>query len=164
MHAFALYRGGTSRPTEKFPAPNPRESGAAMEPDPLWWDRLLALLIDHGGGRFPPLWPLAWIAQALRTASIQRAFQALRKELEFDGSEDFDFVDAFIRIEAERRNDPAFHAACENALRVGRIAIPLLGPVILHREIEGLGQGVFVRRLAWRIGYAKEQILPRPAQ
>jgi hypothetical protein len=143
---FTVHQGGGDR--------YPR-----IDDDPAWWENLLITLIDKNGGSNPLLWPLAWIVQILRAISIQNALDALRGEIGFDGSPDFNFVEAFFTAEKVRRQDPEFRRACESALRIGRIHIPFLGPTILKREIEGMGASVFIRRYGPRIGRTKNQIV-----
>lgn len=146
--ALRVLHGGSSN--DEPPRPDPEPKAAESDPAPRWWRWIVIQSLRHGIW-VPPLWPMLVALRMLRSWSIRRAMQAMKKELDWDGDDDFNFIAAFIRVEKERRQDPAFWAACEKALKIGRITIFGRLPVILDREIEGRGQGAFILHLAWSV-------------
>ncbi len=161
MHAHALrvIDGGPSNQDEAD-SPNVRRptSDIRTSVTPRWWRQRVVLALRHSLFR-PWLWPLQLTLIRLRHQSIKRALHTMRRELKFDGSVDFNFVEAFVDTEAERRHDPRFQAACENALRTGRLAHQGQ-PVILDEEIDGHGQNAFMYHFGWTEGAQRPDPLP----
>lgn len=127
---------------------------------PRWWRVLVITTLRHGRW-IPPLWPLRLVLRLLRSWSIHRAMHAMKGELDWDGNDDFNFIAAFVRVEAKRRADPTFWAACEHALRIGRISIGGGLPVILDDEIDDKGQNAFISHFAWTVSQTRKHPLAR---
>jgi len=116
--------------------------------EPWWWCALIIGTLKFGHWWFSPLWPIYRVLKLLRSLSIYRAFKALRNELKVNNRTGHISFKEFIDIEAARRDDHRFHAACEKALQNSRVGDSGLY-VILNEEIDGLGQSAFIRHMAW---------------
>lgn len=120
----------------------------SQDREPWWWRALVISTLRFGRWWFSPLWPAYCLLKPLRSWSIHRALGALRNELKTRNRTEPISIEEFLNIEANRCNDPRFRTAYERALRAGRIGKNGLY-VILNEEIDSLGQGAFVRHLAW---------------
>ena len=105
----------------------------------------------------PPIWPLLSFFTAWRRADVRRALSRMRREIGWDGSEDFNLLVGFKRAVLRDLHDVALQKLTERSVRDARVRI--FGFVATFDD-EIIAWGPVVRYIDWACGGRSTSPLP----